>query len=128
MIKIPEKRQDSSMGRRLFAMAAPIAGMALGGPAGAAAGSFLANKVSGQTTKDAALGAAGGAAQGAFGRRAELKSGDPQVKVQEGLGVLSTLPQDDPLRQSLTAPLVKSQMLGASSKYGMYGQRSGNMR
>ena len=57
-IQIPEKRQDTSIGRRLFAMAAPIVGGALGGPAGAMAGSLIGNKLSGASTQDAILGAA----------------------------------------------------------------------
>jgi hypothetical protein len=64
-INIPQKKQDTSMGRRLFSMAAPIVGGALGGPAGAAAGSMLASKMSGGSTEDAVMsGIQGAASQG----------------------------------------------------------------
>lgn len=57
-VAMPQQRDQTSMGRRLFAMAAPVAGFALGGPAGAAAGSLIGSKMAGATTRDAALGAA----------------------------------------------------------------------
>ncbi len=54
-IKMPEQQQNSSMGRRLLGMAAPIAGGIFGGPAGAALGGMLGSKLNGGTTQDALL-------------------------------------------------------------------------
>lgn len=51
-IAMPGKQQGS-IGRRLFAMAAPVAGMAIGGPAGAAVGGMIGAKMSGANTQDA---------------------------------------------------------------------------
>jgi hypothetical protein len=143
-IKMPEKRQESSMGRRLFAMGAPVVGGAVGGPAGAALGGILGSKMSGGSTQDSLMaGAQAGVTQGltktaakpegldmsqklqmpalgdsAFARRFSAASQNPQVAIQEGLSVLPELPQD--LREQYTEPLVKAQLalerpqLGAS--------------
>ena len=117
-IMMPDKAQESSMGRRLFAMAAPAVGMALGGPAGAAAGSFLGGKVSGKSTQDSLLGAAQegmGGGSNPLERRLSAKSQDPQAGISAGLDALSSL--DKPLRDKYTGVLVQAQMLG-NPKYG----------
>lgn len=58
-VNIPQPKQETSMSRRLFSLAAPIAGFALGGPAGAAAGSILAGKAMGKSGSEAAVGGLG---------------------------------------------------------------------
>ncbi len=140
-VNVPTKQQDTSMGRRLFAMAAPIAGGMMGGPAGAAAGSILGSKMSGGSIQEALQnGLMTGAQQGltrspaekpeisvenlnasqglqqpgigdsAFGRRINMKSQDPAMAINEGLGVLSELPPDHPFRKQYTEPLVRAQL------------------
>ena len=134
--------QDNSMTRRLFSLAAPIAGFAIGGPAGAAIGSTLGGLASGESGTQAALGGAksfmsskknvGGADDGisgsdspdlpqlqkpdlgdsAFGRRISSLSQDPRIGVAQGLDALSQLPVDHPLRQEYTPILVRAQMMG----------------
>lgn len=49
------KKQETSMGRRLLGMAAPIAGGAFGGPAGAALGGVIGSKLTGGSTEDALM-------------------------------------------------------------------------
>ncbi len=72
-VMMPQKRQETSMGRRLFAMAAPIAGGMIGGPAGAAAGGVIGSKMAGGTGADAALsGAQAGFAQHTSDTKADL--------------------------------------------------------
>src|SRR3989344_3707034 len=57
-IMMPNKQEETSIGRRLIAMAAPIVGGIYGGPAGAAAGGALGTKVRGGTGQDALAGGA----------------------------------------------------------------------
>lgn len=134
-IEIKKGQQQTSMGRRLFAMAAPIVGGAFGGPAGAAAGAAIGNKIAGASTEDAIMGGlqtgalqgiskavtpassgsivgrGAGGAQSAFSRALSAKSQDPQVGVAQGLSVLETLPQDDPLRQELGPSFIRAGMM-----------------
>lgn len=141
-IMIPEKKNETSMGRRLFAMAAPMAGMALGGPAGAAAGAMLGNRIAGGSVSDSVMGgmqAGAGAMSGAkgvknpvdnsmlqesqklqnpadqFGRRMGMLSQDPQAVIQEGINAASFLPND--LRKDALKPLIQAQMMGRKT-YG----------
>lgn len=117
-INIPKKREDTSIGRRLFAMAAPIAGGMIGGPAGAMAGNMLASKMNGASSQDALLGGAQQGADSAFSRRVQAKSQDPQMAVSDGLEVLKSLPQDHELRQKYAEPLIRAQMMGRPSISG----------
>lgn len=136
-IEIKKGQQQTSMGRRLFAMAAPIVGGALGGPAGAAAGSMIGNKLTGASTEDALMGGiqagasqaiskatsdpstteggivgrGAGGYQGAMGRALDAKSQDPQLAVKQGLSVLETLPIDDPLRKELGPSFIRADMM-----------------
>lgn len=123
-IEIKKGQQQTSMGRRLFAMAAPIVGGAFGGPAGAAAGAMIGNKLTGASTEDALMGGiqagasqglskagSSGPNQGAMGRALDAKSQDPQVAVKQGLSVLETLPIDDPIRQELGPSFVRAGMM-----------------
>lgn len=142
-IQGPNKKQDTPMGRRLFAMAAPMVGGAIAGPVGAAVGGTLGAKATGANNQDALLsGAMSGASQGIskagkapspiagqnvnlsqemvkpelgsqFSRRAFSLSQDPQVAVKEGLNALGQLPQNDPLRQEYAGVLIKADMLGS---------------
>ena len=119
-INIPQANNQGSMGRRLFAMAAPIVGGALGGPAGAAAGALVGGKLGGASTQDAVLNAAqagiNAKSDTPAARRATAAGQNPQVAVSEGLSVLSTLPPEHPMRQELTAPLVKAQFAAKGMK------------
>lgn len=47
----------------------------------------------------------------AIGRRAAIKSQDPQMALAGGLDALSQLPQQHPFRQAYTEPLVRAQMM-----------------
>ena len=80
-IDIPQKAQDSSMARRLFSMAAPTVGTALGGPVGGAMGSILATKAAGGTTQDALI---SGISTG-VGAALKGKSDKPKAVVDDGL-------------------------------------------
>jgi hypothetical protein len=136
-IEIKKGNQQSSMGRRLFAMAAPVVGGAIGGPAGAAMGSMLGSKMSGASTEDAVMGGvkagmAQGVAGGAetatktgaglpgmpspneamptvFGRRMAMKAEDPAAAIQGGMSVLESLPPGHPLKQELAPVLLQTQ-------------------
>lgn len=137
-VTMPQQKQETSMGRRLFAMAAPVAGFALGGPAGAAAGSLIGSKLAGASTSDSIMNAAQTGAQAAvapkatptktegldlstklqkpelgesaFSRRFSNLSADPKMQIQEGLNALTMLPPD--LRKQYTGTLVKAQFAG----------------
>ena len=130
-------QQQTSMGRRLFSMAAPIVGGAFGGPAGAAVGSVLGNKISGASTEDALMGGlqagvsqgisaaaspaapategivgrGAGGAPSAFSRMLDVKSQDPQVAVKQGMSVLESLPPAHPLKQELGPAFVRADMM-----------------
>lgn len=126
------KPQETSIGRRLFGMAAPIVGGALGGPAGAVAGGLVGSKLAGGSTQDAALsgiqsglgykgdsGSQGQADPGnPMSRRADAAAQDPAALANDSLGFLSKLPQDDPLRQEYAAPLMKMKMLSSGQMNG----------
>lgn len=124
-IKMPEQKQDSSVGRRLFAMAAPIAGGAIGGPAGAALGGMIGGKIAGASTKDAMLSGAQ-AGLGAIGkkpvpgvvdtpdpssmaRRMDALTQNPDIAIHQGLEVASSLPPG--MKEQYLEPLVKAQMM-----------------
>jgi len=51
----PKKQQNTSMGRRLLGMAAPVVGGIYGGAAGAAAGGMIGAKITGASTQDSVL-------------------------------------------------------------------------
>lgn len=139
-INIPQAQQNTSVGRRLFSMAAPLVGGAVGGPAGAAIGSMLGSKMAGGSTQDALMAGAESAiskgisgnketpisaenmnlSQGlqkpslgdsAFGRRMSYLGDDPKVGIAEGLNALSQYPPDHPLRKMYAEPLIKAQYL-----------------
>lgn len=139
-INMPQTNPQTSIGRRLFSLAAPIVGGAVGGPAGAAAGSLIGSKMAGASTPDALMSAAqagmsaapakdGPAApmsaesmnlptlqkpqvgDSAYGRRFNAVSQNPQMAFNEGLNILSGLPQEHPLRQAYTEPLVRASYL-----------------
>lgn len=111
-VNMPQGGQQTSMGRRLFAMGAPIAGMALGGPAGAAAGSLIGGKMMGQSTPQALA----GAGESAFSRRMEVKKQDPAVGIQEGFNALPELEHKGLLkpdqRKYFTEALMRAKMTG----------------
>lgn len=138
-VNIPAKSQETSVGRRLFSMAAPLVGSAFG-PVGAVVGNVLGSKAAGASNADTIIGAAkAGVAtaakepaapasnkvlgeelpqlqkpelgESAFGRRLSVASQNPQVGLQEGLNALSVLPPDHPMRQQYTEPLVKASYL-----------------
>jgi hypothetical protein len=108
-------QQQSSMGRRLLAMAGKLNGQdtgeALMGGAKAAMSQGMSEAV-GVEGAGGAVNAAGdmtekmsaGLGASPFSRRLSAKSQDPQVGLQQGLSVLEELPGDHPLKQEL-APL-----------------------
>lgn len=137
-IEIKKGQQQTSMGRRLFSLAAPIVGGAFGGPAGAAAGSVLGSKLNGNSTEDALMNGlqsgvsvglsksknpqdessqnsqdriVGRVAGGAASRMLAAKSQDPQIGVAQGLSVLESLPENDPLRQELGPSFIRASMM-----------------
>ena len=145
-INMPQPQQESSMGRRLFGMAAPIVGGLVGGPAGAAAGAALGSKVNGGSTQDALLsGAQAGVSakvapqaptmQGldasknlsmpklgdsAMGRKLDASSQNPMVAAREGLDALPHLEAqgliNNDQRKDLTGTLIKLDGLAAAKK------------
>lgn len=135
-IMMPEKKQDTSIGRRLFSMAAPVVGGMIGGPVGAAAGGMLGSKMSGGSTQDAVLGgiqAGVGQAQSdgadaaqkamiqsnnSLSKRLDALRANPAVAVNDGLEVLKSLPESNPLRQEYAPALIKAQMM-SSRKFGV---------
>jgi hypothetical protein len=141
-VSMPKKKQETSMGRRIVGMAAPIVGGIYGGPAGAAAGGVLGAKITGSSGQDAVMSGAesgmgqltkakspapGGLAAGPqpgdqmmlpaknetpFSRKLQASQSNPQVAAAEGLDILSQLPSGHPLREQYTAPLIRMQMMG----------------
>lgn len=134
-VAVYQPKQQTSMGRRLLAMAAPVVGGAFGGVGGAIAGGILGGKLAGGGSREALLqGVEAGASKAmapkakevegldasknlqkpelgsAFSRRQDAISQSPQVAINEGLSALSMLPKEDPLQQ-YAGPLVQAQML-----------------
>lgn len=145
-IMMPKPQQETSIGRRLFGMAAPIVGGAVGGMPGALAGGLIGSKMAGASTQDAALSGlqsglgykdngtgttdlkgagdtegdiVGAGAGGAMGRRLDAASEDPGVTINNGLSILSSLPPDDPLRQEYAGPLIKARMKASGQLPGL---------
>lgn len=131
----PGKKQESSIGRRLFAMGAPMVGGALGGPVGAAIGGMVGSKVGGASTQDAVMGgvqagiaqkaapAASAPAAGlnqsqklsmpalgdsAFSRRMSASSQNPKIAIHEGLEALKAMPPE--IQDQYAPDLIKAQM------------------
>lgn len=145
------KAQETSIGRRLFAVGAPIVGGAFGGPAGAAAGSVLGSKVGGASNQEALMGglqsaisrgitkggATSAAPQGldqsqklampalgdsAFSRRLSASSQSPKIAIKEGLDALTGLPPE--LREMYTPALVQAELaLEKPQLGGSYARR-----
>jgi hypothetical protein len=120
-VEVVKPQQQTSIGRRLLGMAAPIVGGAVGGVGGAIAGQVIGGKLSGQSSQAALLGGAEAGVNSmgqqkpqettSITRRNDALSQKPDVAINEGLNALALLPKDDPLRQQYTGPLVQAQMV-----------------
>lgn len=127
-IEVKKGQMQSSMGRRLFAAAAPLIGGAFGGPAGAAAGQILGSKMGGATAQEALgqgiSGLAGSAISGGLSssnpaaRALSVKQSDPEAMLNEGLTILGTLPKDDPLKRELAPAFIQAEMVAKAKRRG----------
>jgi len=116
-------KPQTSMGRRLFGMAAPLIGGAFGGAGGAAAGSLIGSRVAGASPGDALLNAAQTGIQSkesATARRLAQAKQSPQMAIKEGLDAAATMDPNDPLRKTYEETLVRAQMMADNKpKYGL---------
>lgn len=112
-INIVKGNNQTSMGRRLFASLAPLAGGAIGGPVGTAAGTYLASKALDAPGSDAILGAvAAGVGAGIASKPTAPKTGNLTDKAVETTGSLvdTTDLGDSPLMRRLTAKMQDPQV------------------
>jgi len=140
-IQMPKQREkETSMGRRLFAIAAPIVGGIFGGPVGAAAGGAIGAKVAGAEGSDAIMSGAqaglgqmgsapgvkqatdtlgqskqlAGPTESAYSRRLQLSKENPAVAFNSGLEALPDLEARGLIspdqRKQYTGALVQGQM------------------